>query len=179
MDSRERIWYKIGGVKINIKIERAAPEHVEAIAAICSRGWKQTVEGKLSDAYQKKNAAQWYNLEQVKSDIEKGSYTHIAVNDSEVAGVIGGAITEPGVSQIFVFYVDEKYRYQGIGRQLLEIFTEEHKKEGARDQRVSVQDGNQRGIPFYEARGFVLQEKQKEMTDTREPFINLQYLRRI
>ncbi|WP_080874482.1 GNAT family N-acetyltransferase [Oceanobacillus timonensis] len=164
---------------MNINIKRAAREHVEAIAAICSCGWKQTVEGKLSEAYQVKNAAEWYNHERVTSDIENGNYTHVAVIDSEVAGVIGGAITEPGVSQIFVLYVDETYRYHGIGRQLLKVFTEQHKQEGARDQWVSVQDGNQRGIPFYEARGFVLQKKRKEMANTGESFVNLQYLRRI
>ncbi|WP_040980991.1 GNAT family N-acetyltransferase [Oceanobacillus jeddahense] len=164
---------------MNIVIERAAVEHVDAIAAICSFGWKQTVEGKLSEEYQNKHAIEWYHHERVKSDVEKGSYTHVAMVDSKVAGVIGGAIMEPGVSRVFVLYVDEKYRYQGIGRQLLNILTEEHKEEGAKKQRVSVQDGNQRGIPFYEARGFRLQEKKNGVTDTGEPFVNLQYSRRL
>ncbi|WP_152658184.1 GNAT family N-acetyltransferase [Oceanobacillus sp. CFH 90083] len=164
---------------MDIVIQRAAVEHVEAVSAICSFGWKQTVAGKLSEEYQNKNAAEWYNHERVRSDIEKGSYTYVATIDSEVAGVIGGEILKSGVSQVFVLYVDEKYRYQGIGSQLLKVFTEEHKEKGATEQWVSVQDGNDRGIPFYEARGFQLQEKRKGVTDTGEMFVNLQYLRGI
>ncbi|CEI83601.1 ribosomal-protein-alanine N-acetyltransferase [Oceanobacillus oncorhynchi] len=162
---------------MDIAIETAVTEHVKSIAAICSFGWKQTVEGKLSEKYRNKHAEEWYNHERVKADIEQGSYTHVAIVNSKVAGVIGGAITESRVSQVFVLYVEEKYRYKGIGRHLLNILTEEHKKAGATEQWVSVQDGNQRGIPFYEARGFRKQEKKSGVTDTGEPFVNLRYSR--
>ncbi|WP_440898140.1 GNAT family N-acetyltransferase [Amphibacillus sp. Q70] len=80
---------------------------------------------------------------------------------------------------MFVLYVDEKYRYKGIGRQLLNAFTVEQKEKGVTEQWVSVQDGNQRGIPFYQARGFSLKKKQELLTDTGEKFISLQYARKI
>lgn len=164
---------------MNLSIERAAVKHVVTIAELCSVGWRQTVVGKLSEEFQAKNVVEWYNYERVQADIEKGDYTHVAMIDSKVVGVIGGGITEPGVGQVFVLYVDEAYRYKGIGRQLLKVLTMEQKEKGVTEQRVSVQDGNQKGIPFYEARGFSLKKKQELLTNTGEEFVSLQYSRKI
>ena len=85
---------------------------------------------------------QWYNVERVREDIKKGIYTHVAIVDGEVAGTIGGILTEEGTSEIYVFYMDKKYRYQGIGSKLLEQFTDEHVNHGATDQYASVEKDN-------------------------------------
>lgn len=164
---------------MNVSINKPTENHIEAISAICSAGWKQTVEGKLSEEYQEQNVAFWYNHERIRSDMEAGYYTHVALIDSNVAGVIGGGLTSPGVSEVFILYVDEAYRYKGIGRLLLEALTELQKEQGATAQWVSVQEGNQRGIPFYEARGFKLQGKKTELTDTGEEQVSLRYSREV
>ncbi|MCM3609769.1 GNAT family N-acetyltransferase [Planococcus sp. MERTA32b] len=164
---------------MDVSIAKPSENHIEAISEICSSGWKQTVEGKLSEEYQEQNTAFWYNHERIRSDMEAGYYTHVALIDSDVAGVIGGGLTSPGVSEVFMLYVDEAYRYKGIGRLLLEALTGLQKEQGATEQWVSVQEGNQRGIPFYEARGFKLQGKKKERTDTGEEQVSLRYLREI
>jgi len=107
-------------------------------------------------------------------------YSYVALNDnSEVAGVIGGGITEVSVGEIFVFYVDETYRYKGIGRLLLEALTKEHKDKGVTEQWVSVQKNNYKGIPFYKARDFVFHHKRITYTDTNEEQVSLRYLRKI
>ncbi|MCM3741578.1 GNAT family N-acetyltransferase [Oceanobacillus luteolus] len=139
---------------MNISIIKPTTEHAKEISRICSVGWRQTVEGYYSEEYQIKNIEYWYNHERVVEDITKGAYTHVAMVDKKVAGTIGGAVTEPGVSEIFVFYVDDVYRYKGIGTKLLDAFTKEHMKKGATEQYVSVQEGNELGIPFYKSRGF-------------------------
>ncbi|WP_033543669.1 GNAT family N-acetyltransferase [Planococcus sp. CAU13] len=162
-----------------VLIIKPAEIHIEEIAEICSTGWKQTVEGKLSEEYQEQNVAFWYNHERIKNDLEAGFYTHVALIDSDVAGVIGGGITSPGVSEVFMLYVAETYRYQGIGRQLLDALTGLQKEQGALVQWVSVQEDNERGIPFYEARGFKLQGKKIEQTDTGEDQVSLRYMRKI
>lgn len=79
----------------------------------------------------------------------------------EVVGTIGGVLTDGRLSEIYVFYVDAAYRYQGIGKKLLDTFTLEHVKQGATKQVVSVEKGNTLGIPFYEARGFRLGENKR------------------
>lgn len=164
---------------MDVSITKPTENHIEAISGICSAGWKQTVEGKLSEKYQEQNIALWYNHERIRRDMEAGYYTHVALIDSNVAGVIGGGMTGPGVSEVFMLYVDETYRYKGIGRLLLEALTELQKEQGATEQWVSVQEDNQRGIPFYEARGFQLQGKKTEKTGTGEEQISLRYSRQI
>ncbi|QDI92951.1 N-acetyltransferase [Salicibibacter halophilus] len=152
-------------------------EHVSGIAHVCAKGWQQTVDGILSARYQKKNMAFWYNHDKVRTDITTGVYSHVAIVDGEVVGAIGGAKTEPERGDVFVLYVDEAYRYQGTGRRLLAALTEEQVANGASEQWVSVEKGNWRGIPFYEARGFELQGEQKKMTDTGEAHTNLNFRR--
>lgn len=162
-----------------ISIEKPKMEQVEAIQRICSTGWQQTVEGKLSEACQKETVDFWYNRERIEKDIENGSYSYVALLGSEVVGVIGGGLTGEKVSEVFVLYMDEKYRYQGIGRLLLEELTKDQVAIGAKKQWVSVQEGNQRGIPFYEARGFIFQQKKITVTETGEEQVSLRYARAI
>ncbi|MUK89286.1 GNAT family N-acetyltransferase [Ornithinibacillus sp. L9] len=139
---------------MNTSIVKAAPEHTKEISRICSIGWQQTVQGIYSEEYQLKNVEYWYNHNRVMEDIVKGIYTHVALVDEKVVGTIGGAMIEQGVSEIYVFYVDELFRYKGIGGRLLDAFTKVHIKKGATEQYVSVQEGNELGIPFYKSRGF-------------------------
>lgn len=164
---------------MEMSIVEPAEHHIKAISTICSKGWKQTVEGKLSAEYQELNVAFWYNHERIREDLEAGFYTHVALVDSDVTGVIGGGMTGPGVAEVFVLYMDETYRYRGIGRLLLDALTELQKEQGAVEQWVSVQEDNQRGIPFYEARGFACQGKKSEMTVAGEEQVSLRYSRKI
>ncbi|MDL4842321.1 GNAT family N-acetyltransferase [Aquibacillus rhizosphaerae] len=102
---------------------------------------------------------------------------HIALLNSDVVGVIGGVITKPSVGEVFVLYVNEAYLYKGIGRRLFEALTKDQKHKNAVEQWVSVQEGNQRGIPFYEARGFLFQKSKITLTETGEKQVSLRYSR--
>ncbi|MRG86077.1 GNAT family N-acetyltransferase [Salinibacillus xinjiangensis] len=164
---------------MSVFITKLTPEHTEAVASICASGWRQTVEGMLSEEYQRKNVEFWYNHERVERDILAGVYQYVALIDSKVVGVIGGGMTSPEKGEIFVLYVDETYRYQGIGRRLLDMVTAEQKELGISEQWVSVQEGNQYGIPFYEARGFEFQEKKITVTETNEKQVSLRYARQL
>lgn len=82
----------------------------------------------------------WYNLKKIKEDIENGTYTHVAIVNDEVVGTIGGILSGNGISEIYVFYIDQNHRYKGIGTKLLEAFTLEHTKNGATKQAVSVEE---------------------------------------
>lgn len=164
---------------MTVTITEPTIDHAEAISTVCAAGWKQTVEGLLSGEYQEENVALWYNLNCIKKDIQAGFYSHIALIDSKVAGVIGGVMTGPGAAEVFVFYVDEEYRYQGVGRQLLNALSQMQLESGALEQWVSVQEGNQKGIPFYEAQGFLYKEKRAETTSTGEQQVSLRYSREL
>ena len=60
----------------------------------------------------------------------------------------------PGVGEIFVLYLDKARRREGIGSLLLEAISEQQRSDGACEQWVSVEPDNEKGLPFYEARGF-------------------------
>lgn len=55
-------------------------------------------------------------------------------------------------SEIYVLYLDPKRRREGVGTHLLDYITSIQIEKGAKEQWVSVQKGNHKGIPFYEAR---------------------------
>jgi ribosomal protein S18 acetylase RimI-like enzyme len=153
--------------------------HAEAIADICSKGWQQTVAGKLSEEFQRQNVDFWYNLSRVKEEIQSGSYCYVAMQAGQVLGVIGGAMTGQATGEVFVLYVDESARYKGAGKLLLEALTKDQTQQGASEQWVSVQEGNTLGIPFYEARGFCLRGKKSNLTETGETQVSLRYYREI
>lgn len=158
---------------MEVVIVKSQPSHSEEIARICAEGWEQTVENQgLKVETKKKIVEKWYNPDRVKEDINKGDYAYTALVNGKVAGTIGGKLLGTD-SHIWVFYVDPVYRYQGIGRQLLQAFTEEHQNAGAATQFVSVVDTNQYGIPFYESVGFELQE-----TVEKEQFEEIQRTRK-
>ncbi|WP_010095328.1 GNAT family N-acetyltransferase [Ornithinibacillus scapharcae] len=146
---------------MKISIIKPNAKHTNDISRICATGWRQTVQGVHSEAYQLKNVEYWYNHKRVLEDIEKGTYTHVALVDDKVAGTIGGIMTAPNISEIYVFYVDEVFRYKGIGTKLLHEFTNIHINCGATEQVVSVEEGNTLGIPFYLSHGFRQREQDK------------------
>ena len=54
-------------------IRKPAPEDAERIADICSTGWRQTVEGKMSSKFQQQTVKYWYNPDKVTADIKKAA----------------------------------------------------------------------------------------------------------
>lgn len=49
-----------GKMQMNTSIEKPSVKHANAVAKICTLGWKQTVEGRLSEEYQYKNIVYWF-----------------------------------------------------------------------------------------------------------------------
>jgi GNAT superfamily N-acetyltransferase len=70
-------------------------------------------------------------------------------------------ITAPGVGELFVIYLDPAERGRGLGTLLLDRVAGQVVSGGAREMWVSVTPGNERGLPFYRARGFEVVDKVK------------------
>ncbi|WP_411842382.1 GNAT family N-acetyltransferase [Salinicoccus sp. HZC-1] len=160
-------------------IRRPEPPDALRIAVICSEGWRQTVRDTMSESYQHATISFWYKEDKVIQGIKSGSYSYVAEMDGSVVGVIGGGMAAAGTSEVFIFYVDAGFRYQGIGKALLGPLTEDHIKKGAVEQWVSVQEGNDYGQPFYEARGFQYQFPKKTKTATGEVQVSLRFKREL
>lgn len=83
-------------------------------------------------------------------------------------------------SELFVLYLNPKRRNEGIGTKLLDAITDQQKRLGAIEQWVSVQKNNDKGIPFYEAKGFQFQKEIQSFESTSEDHaISLRYKRSI
>lgn len=164
---------------MTLEIRKTEVRDAECIREICSTGWKQTVEGKLSSTFQQQTVNYWYNADKVKHDIKKGSYAYTAVYDGNAVGVIGGGIPGPKRAEVYVFYIDSEYRYHGIGKALLHKLTEHQKYKGAAEQWVSVQADNELGLPFYKARGFIQQSVKETKSGSGELQVSLRMKRDI
>ena len=92
----------------------------------------------------------------------------VAVEEETVIGAGGGGMTEPGVAEIFVLYLDPTRRGEGIGTLILDAITEQQRAQGAREQWVSVEPENRKGLPFYFARGFEVHGQRPEWGTTPE-----------
>jgi GNAT superfamily N-acetyltransferase len=168
-----------------IKILKANASHVEGIAKVCSDGYWATYIGLRSEEYIKRVIKEFYNHERILKEVtdtgrEWGGY-FVAVEENEVIGAIGGGMIDETSGEVFVLYLNPNRRNEGIGTRLLDVLTKQQKEKfHATEQWVSVAKENQKGIPFYEARGFIFKNEQRGYGNTEEEnYISLRYFRQI
>ena len=127
--------------------------------------------------------AEYYTPERIGREIaapEGWDGRIVAVEGDTVVGAGGGGMTEPGVGEIFVLYLDPARRGEGIGTLLLDAITEQQRAQGAREQWVSVEPENAKGLPFYDARGFEVQGQRPEWgTEPEEGRVSVRLMRRL
>lgn len=162
-----------------ITICRAKPEHVEGIAQVCSEGYLATYHDIYSKDYIETVIRDFYNINRILDEVtytnkQWGGY-FIALEVDQVVGAGGGGMISDTSGELFVLYVKPDRRNEGIGTLLLQAITNQQRDMGATEQWVSVQKGNQKGIPFYEAKGFRYQYEQKGWHN--EQYITLRYRR--
>lgn len=168
-----------------IKICKAIPIHVEGIAKVCSDGYRATYGETHSKEYIERIINEFYNTERILDEVTNtsrywGGY-FVAVENDEVVGAGGGGMINDKAGEVFVLYLNPNRRNEGIGSKLLAAITKQQKEEfNASEQWVSVQKGNQKGIPFYESRGFIFQHEQNGYGNAEgEEYISLRYCRPI
>jgi ribosomal protein S18 acetylase RimI-like enzyme len=164
-------------------IRRAETHDAEGIARVCAAGWRDTYRGLKEPERIEAVIAEYYTPERISREIaapEGWDGWMVAMEDDTVIGAGGGGMTEPGVGEIFVLYLDPGRRGEGIGSLLLDAITEQQRREGAREQWVSVEPENTKGLPFYYARGFEVRGKRPEWgTAPEEGRVSLRLMRRL
>ncbi|UOQ45500.1 GNAT family N-acetyltransferase [Halobacillus salinarum] len=166
-----------------IEVKRGRPEHVAGIARVCIEGRQDAIAGLKSLENIKRNNQIFYNHDRITrelSEAEGWDGYFAALDDGNVAGAIGGGMVDAEKSEIYVLYLDPKRRREGIGTQLLNYLTEIQLQKGSKEQWVSVLKGNDKGIPFYEAKGFqFMHEKDAYGNVEGEDYLSLRYRRYI
>ena len=167
-----------------IKISKANSNHVEGIVKVCTEGYWATYSDIYSREYIETVIRDFYNYERILNEVihlskEWGGY-FVALENDEVVVAGGGGMISDTSGELFVIYLNPNRRNEGIGTLLLNAITNQQKEFGAIEQWVSVQEGNHKGIPFYEAKGFQFQYEQKGYKNTEgKSYISLRYKRQI
>jgi ribosomal protein S18 acetylase RimI-like enzyme len=150
-----------GVPKYDVRLALAGEER--AICDICREGFAVSSKGLLSPATIERQAELYYNPERVRREIMSAGdrpqwqgYVVAVSSLGEVLGAAGGGVTDGTVGNVYVLYLKPALRGNGIGTTLLDFITTQQTSAGATEQWVSVTEGNDLGIPFYRARGFVV-----------------------
>ncbi|WP_329610095.1 GNAT family N-acetyltransferase [Pseudalkalibacillus berkeleyi] len=89
-------------------------------------------------------------------------------------------MTGEDAGEVYVLYMDPNRRGEGVGTKLLAAITDQQVKFGAKFQWVSVQKGNAKGIPFYEAKGFQPDSECVGYGNTEEEhYVSVRYCREV
>ncbi|MDI6101951.1 GNAT family N-acetyltransferase [Actinoplanes sp. NEAU-A12] len=148
----------------------ARDEDVAAIVDICTRGYRRTYPALLSSEFIERMLAEFYTAERVAKEIAAAPPNwlgyQVVEEDGRVLGAAGGGLTAPGVGELFVLYLDPDERGRGLGTLLLDHITGQLRELGATEMWVAALDGNELGIPFYEARGFGRRERRRTYGST-------------
>ncbi|MEW9676062.1 GNAT family N-acetyltransferase [Lentibacillus sp. L22] len=141
-----------------VEIRMARLKDVEGIAKVCIDANRDTYKYTHSEEFIERTISEFYNYKRIKQEVLHTSSSwqgwFVAIENDKVVGAIGGGMINDEKGEIFVLYLDINKRREGIGTLLLNYLTDIQKKDGALEQWVSVAKGNQKGIPFYEAKGF-------------------------
>lgn len=168
-----------------ISIYKASPSHVNGIAKVCSNAYMATYSETHTKEYIERIIKEFYNPERILKEVTNtsrhwGGY-FVAIENNEVVGAGGGGMIDHTAGEVFVLYVDAERRNEGIGTRILDAITKQQKEEyHAAEQWVSVQKGNMKGIPFYEAKGFIFKHEKSGYGNAEgENYVSLRYYRKI
>jgi ribosomal protein S18 acetylase RimI-like enzyme len=152
-----------------IQVRQAVPGDTEAISRVCTTGWRDTCASLYSQKYIAHVVGKFYSQERLLKEILRHpdwDGWQVAEQSGVLLGAGGGGHTSPERWEIFVLYLDPRFRRQGAGTALVREMTRQALEHGATEQWVSATKGNAKGLPFYEALGF---REQAERTSVFEP----------
>ncbi|MFP5022484.1 GNAT family N-acetyltransferase [Pseudonocardia phyllosphaerae] len=150
---------------MTVEIRRSRAADVGGIADVCTRGYRATYRGLLPDEHIERTIRDFYGEDRIAGEIDPAPPHWLGyvvavepgagVPGERVVGAAGGAVTGDATGELYVLYLDPDRRGEGIGTRLLDHVTGQLLEHGATGMWVSVTEGNELGLPFYRARGFI------------------------
>jgi ribosomal protein S18 acetylase RimI-like enzyme len=151
-------------------VRPATADDVARICEICSVACWETYRDLLPTAFIERTIRDFYEPDRVGREVEakppRWLGYQVVEEAGRVLGTAGGGITARGVGELYVIYLDPRERNRGLGTLLLDRVVDQLTEAGATEIRLGVIRGNERGLPFYRARGF-------EVTETVKPLGSL------
>ena len=154
------------------EVRAAREDDVAAIGDICTRAYHATYTGLLPQGYLERMLKEFYTPERIRKEItpappDRLGY-QVVEEDGRVLGTAVGGLTAPGTGELHVIYLEPGERGRGLGTLLLDRITEQVRARGATEMWVAVVEGNDLAVPFYQARGFVLEGRRRAYGSTEE-----------
>jgi ribosomal protein S18 acetylase RimI-like enzyme len=166
-----------------ITVRPARADDADRILRICIEGWRDAYGGLVPESYIERSIASFYGHDRILREIEDhDGWTgwFVAEDGEHMLGAAAGGIARSGAAELYVLYVDPKRRDEGAGTALLDEISDLLAAEGATEIWVSVVKGNEKGIPFYRARGFeVMYEERAHDSRADENVIALRMRRQL
>ena len=164
------------------EVRPARQDDVAAICDICTRSFHATYTGLLPTGYLERMLAEFYTPERVRTGITPTPPDRlghqVVEEDGRVLGTAVGGLTGPGTGELHVLYLDPAERGRGLGTLLLDRVTEQVRAHGATEMWAAVVEGNDLGLPFYRARGFVQEGRRRAYGSTEQEDVWSLLLRR-
>ena len=166
-----------------MQVRKASKDDWQLIQKICRETWLATYKDIYSSSYIERVFDMFYSQERLLKDLtelfpEWNGYW-LAERNGQVLGCIGGGMSEDGRANVYVLYVLPQAQRLGIGHELLETLTTYQKSQyQAKEQAVTVTEGNAIGLPFYEKEGFVFDSATENWIDSSQAR-DLHYIRNI
>lgn len=154
-----------------LSIRKANVNDIQSIQSICKESWKTTYKNIYPSQYIEKVFSIFYSKERLIKDLTECSLEWngywLAEELGRPLGCIGGGISEDHKANIYVLYVLPQSQRKGIGHALVQTLTAYQKESfQAKQQAVTVTEGNQNAISFYEKEGFVFELAQENWIDS-------------
>ena len=154
-----------------LSIRKANVNDIQSIQSICKESWKTTYKNIYPSQYIEQVFSIFYSKERLIKDLTECSLAWngywLAEELGRPLGCIGGGMSEDHKANIYVLYVLPQSQRKGIGHALVQTLTAYQKESfQAKQQAVTVTEGNQNAISFYEKEGFVFELAQENWIDS-------------
>jgi len=142
-------------LKANIDIRPAGVQDAAGIADVAQRTWNDTYAEIILPTTQERLLGRWYTPAALgEATGQSDSWFYVAVVEEKVIGFAQFVMREDRRGELTRIYVLPEWQRQGVGGRLLGEGLASLLSHGAQEVFVHVERGNNKGIGFYESRGF-------------------------
>ena len=154
-----------------MRIEKAVIEQADIIGQVHSEAWKKTYAGIFPEDFLREDTVEKRKQEFIESFSNKDIFYYVIYEEVIPVGIVKIVVEEADAYEIASFYMLEKYRNKGYGKQTIEYLKKELLPKRIR---LWVLKDNAKAIKFYETNGFAFSGKTR-LIDRVLSYVQLQY----